>query len=56
MAALVASRQKNREFYLRLCNSEEAGKVPVVACIRKRVAILNAMLKEDSPFVHLMLD
>ena len=52
MAALVASRHNKiiREFYLRLRNSGKNGKVSVVACIRKLVVILNAMLKKNQPF------
>ncbi len=55
MAALVASRHNNiiREFYLRLRKSGKNGKVALVACIRKTVVILNAMLKKKQPFCEL---
>jgi len=58
MAALVASRHNKiiREFYLRLRSSGKNGKVALVACVRKLVVILNAMLKTKQPFCHLMLD
>jgi len=58
MAALVASRHNKiiREFYLRLRKSGKNGKVALVACIRKLVVILNAMLKMKQPFCHLILD
>ncbi len=58
MAALVASRHNKiiREFYLRLRSSGKNGKVALVACIRKLVVILNAILKMKQPFCHLMLD
>jgi len=58
MAALVASRHNKiiKEFYSRLRNSGKKGKVAIVACTRKLVVILNAMLKKKQPFCHLMLD
>jgi transposase len=55
MAALVASRHNKiiREFYSRLRNSGKKGKVAIVACIRKLVVILNAMMKKKQPFCEL---
>jgi transposase len=52
MATLVASRHNKiiREFYLRLLNSGKNGKVAIVACIRKLVVILNAMLRKKQRF------
>ena len=52
MAALVASRHNKiiKEFYSRLRNSGKKPKVAIVACIRKLVVILNAMLKKKQPF------
>lgn len=47
MAALVASRHNPviRQFYTRLCETGKAKKVALVACMRKLLTILNAMLK-----------
>ncbi|NIO42032.1 MAG: IS110 family transposase, partial [Burkholderiales bacterium] len=47
MAALVASRRNSviRAFYRRLRNAGKAPKVALVACMRKLLTILNAMLK-----------
>ncbi len=55
MAALVASRHNKiiREFYSRLRKSGKNGKVALVACIRKLIVILNAMLKKKQPFCEL---
>lgn len=55
MAALVASRHNKiiREFYSRLRKSGKTGKVALVACIRKLIVILNAMLKKKQPFCEL---
>ena len=52
MAALVASRHNKiiKEFYSRLRNSGKKAKVAIVACIRKLVVILNAMLKNKQHF------
>ena len=52
MAALVASRHNKivKEFYSRLRNSGKKAKVAIVACIRKLVVILNAMLKKKQHF------
>jgi transposase len=55
MAALVASRHNKiiREFYSRLRKSGKTGKVALVACIRKLIVILSAMLKKKQPFCEL---
>lgn len=47
MAALVAARHNPviRQFYTRLCEAGKAKKVALVACMRKLLTILNAMLK-----------
>ena len=47
MAALVASRRNAviRAFYQRLRNAGKAPKVALVACMRKLLTILNAMIK-----------
>ena len=47
MAALVASRRNAviRAFYKRLRNAGKAPKVALVACMRKLLTILNAMIK-----------
>jgi transposase len=52
MAALVASRHNKiiKEFYSRLRSSGKKAKVAIVACIRKLVVILNAMLKKKQHF------
>jgi transposase len=50
MAALVASRRNSviRAFYKRLCDAGKAPKVALVACMRKLLTILNAMIKHKS--------
>lgn len=47
MAALVAARCNPviRRFYQRLCEAGKAKKVALTACMRKRLTILNAMVK-----------
>ena len=52
MAALVASRYNPviRDFYQRLLAAGKAKKVALVACMRKLLVILNAMLKHRSPW------
>lgn len=47
MAALVASRRNSviRDFYKRLRDKGKAPKVALVACMRKLLTILNAMIK-----------
>ncbi len=52
MAALVASRHNPaiKAFYQRLCAAGKARKVAVVACMRKLLTILNAMLAHREPW------
>lgn len=52
MATLVATRHNPviRGFYLRLVQAGKAKKVALVACMRKLLAILNAMLKHRTPW------
>ena len=52
MGALVASRYNPavRDFYQRLPAAGTPKKVALVACMRKLLAILNAMLKHGSPW------
>jgi len=47
MASLVATRHNPviKRFYTRLCEAGKAKKVALVACMRKLLTILNAMLK-----------
>jgi transposase len=50
MAALVASRRNSviRDFYKRLRDKGKAPKVVLVACMRKLLTILNAMIKHKT--------
>ena len=52
MGALVASRHNPviRDFYQRLLASGKPKKVALVACMRKLLVVLNAMLKHGSPW------
>lgn len=52
MAAIVAARFNPviRAFYQRLCASGKAKKVALVACMRKLLTIVNAMLKHRMPW------
>ena len=52
MGALVASRHNPaiRDFYQRLLATGKPKKVALVACMRKLLVILNAMLKHGSPW------
>lgn len=52
MAALVASRHNQviRAFYQRLLAAGKPKKLALTACMRKLLAILNAMLKHRSPW------
>ena len=54
MAALVASRYNPviREFYLRLLEAGKAKKVALVACMRRLLIILNAMLRDGTNWSH----
>ena len=55
MAALVASRRNSviRAFYRRLRKGGKPAKVALVACMRKLLTILNAMLKHRTPWRQL---
>ena len=52
MAALVASRRNKviRIFYLRLRAAGKPAKVALVACMRKLLTILNAIIREQNPW------
>ncbi len=52
MAALVATRHNPqlKEFYERLLAAGKAKKVALVACMRKLLSILNAVLKHRTPW------
>lgn len=52
MATLVATRYNPviKQFYTRLCEAGKAKKVALVACMRKLLTILNAMLKHRVPW------
>jgi transposase len=52
MAALVAARYNPviRAFYRRLCANGKAKKVALIACMRKLLVILNAMVKHRTPW------
>lgn len=52
MAAVVATRYNPtiKMFYQRLCGLGKAKKVALVACMRKLLTILNAMLKSGTPW------
>jgi transposase len=49
MAALVATRYnpKIKAFYQRLLGNGKAKKIAMVACIRKRLVILNTMIRNN---------
>ncbi len=52
MAALVASRRNPaiRSFYRRLRANGKSAKVALIACLRKLITILNAMLRDGRPW------
>ncbi len=52
MGALVASRHNPaiREFYERLVTAGKPKKVALVACMRKLLSILNAMMRDRAPW------
>lgn len=52
MATLVATKHNPvlRAFYQRLCAAGKPKKVALVACMRKLLTILNAMLRHHSPW------
>jgi transposase len=57
MAALVASRRNSviRAFYKRLRDAGKAPKVALVACMRKLLTILNAMIKHKTRWSEITL-
>ena len=52
MGALVAARRNPvvKEFYERLLAAGKPKKVALVACMRKLLSILNAVLKHRTPW------
>jgi transposase len=52
MATLVATKhnQEIKIFYERLCAAGKAKKVAIVACMRKLLVILNAMIRNQTPW------
>lgn len=54
MAALVASRHNPvlKAFYQRLVAAGKPKKAALVACMRKLLTMLNAMIKHDKPWKH----
>lgn len=52
MGALVAARHNPtiKEFYERLLGAGKPKKVALVACMRKLLVILNAMIRDRSPW------
>jgi transposase len=52
MAALAATRHNAviKGYYTRLCAAGKAKKVAVVACMHKLLTILNAMMKQGTPW------
>jgi transposase len=54
MATLVATRHNLviRAFYAKLLAAGKLKKVALVACMRKLLVILNAMIKCDQPWLH----
>jgi transposase len=57
MAALVASRRNSviQAFYKRLRHAGKAPKVALVACMRKLLTILNAMIKHKTRWSEIIL-
>ena len=55
MATLSATRWNPviRSFYERLLAAGKEKKVAIVACMRKLLVILNAMLRENRPWRHM---
>ena len=54
MAALVASRHNPvlKAFYQRLVAAGKPKKTALVACMRKLLTMLNAMIKNDKPWKY----
>ncbi len=57
MSALAAVRAKNvfKQLYERLCNAGKLHKVAIVAVMRKLLAVLNAMMKEQLPWTAMKI-
>jgi transposase len=57
MAAVCASRHNPviRSFYLSLLRRGKVHKVALVACMRKLLVILNAMIRDNQPWCNLFL-
>lgn len=53
MATLVAIRHntKIKTFYERLCSAGKLKKVAIIACMRKLLVIMNAMIKNNQPWL-----
>lgn len=58
MSALVATRHNPviRSFYERLCRAGKPAKLAIVACMRKLLTILNAMIAQQRPWQHQIAD
>lgn len=54
MATLVATRynSKIKAFYERLCAAGKQKKVALIACMHKLLIIMNAMIKNDRPWLN----
>jgi transposase len=54
MAALAATRHNAvvKAYYDRLCAAGKAKKVALVACMHKLLTILNAMVKQGTPWLE----
>ena len=52
MATLMATRYAGpiQTFYRRLCAAGKAKKVALVACMRKLLTMLNALLRDQTPW------
>jgi transposase len=52
MAALIATQRNPviRAFYQRLCQAGKVKKLALTACMRKLLTILNAMVKNGTPW------
>lgn len=52
MAAILAMRYNSvmRAFYERLAEAGKPRRVAIVACMRKLLTILNAMLRDQAPW------
>ena len=54
MGALVAARRNTviKAFYLRLIAAGKPKKVALIACMRKLLTILNAMMRANTTWQH----